>query len=83
MKYRIGDKVIFIKKSYKEDAWKLNNFEEYTITDRAFDNMGIDTFYGVCHKDGTSSTWYLEEDFISLKEYRKFKIKKLNERIIY
>ncbi len=47
MKYKIGDKVIFFKKSYKEDAWPLIDFEKYEISNRAFDNMGIDTYYGV------------------------------------
>lgn len=77
MKYKIGDKVIFIKKSNKEDAWPLNDYEEYKITNRAFDNMGIDTFYGVKNKNGQESTWYLEMDFITIKELRKIKLKKI------
>lgn len=80
MKFRIGDNVIFIKRSYKEDAWPLNNYEKYTITNRAFDRMGIDTFYAVKDNNGKESTWYIEDDFLTLKEYRKLKIKKLNER---
>jgi hypothetical protein len=83
MKYKIGDKVIFLKKSYKEDAWPLIDFEKYEISNRAFDKMGIDTYYGVINKDGRSSTWYLEEDFISLNEYRKLKIKKINGKLTY
>lgn len=39
MKYNIGDNVIFIKKSYKEDAWKLNDYEQYTISNRVFDSL--------------------------------------------
>lgn len=79
MKFKINDKVIFVKRSYKEYAWQLNENEEYTINNVAFDSMGIDTYYGVIHKNGTESTWYLDCDFISVKEYRKLKLKKINE----
>lgn len=34
MKFDIGDRVIFIKKSDKEDDWKLNEYEMYVITNR-------------------------------------------------
>ena len=30
--YKIGDKVIFFKKTDKNDAWELKKFEEYKIT---------------------------------------------------
>ena len=79
MKFKINDKVFFFKRSYKEYAWELNENEEYTITNVSFDRMGIDTYYGVKHKNGTESTWYLERDFITTKEYRKLKLMKINE----
>jgi hypothetical protein len=82
MKYKIGDKVVFFKKSYKEDAWPLNDYEEYTINNRAFDKMGI-MYYGVKHKNGAETTWYDEKDFIGLKEYRKKKLEKINGQSIY
>ena len=83
MKYKIGDKVVFIKKSHKEYACPLNDYEEYIINNRAFDKMGIDMYYGVKHKNGTETTWYDENDFIGLKEYRKKKLEKINGQSIY
>lgn len=78
MKYRIGDKVMFLKRSEKIDAWPLNNYEEYEIVNRAFDDTGINVFYGVEDKKGQGSSWYIEEDLLSLKEARKIKLDKLN-----
>lgn len=78
MKYKIGDKVIFLKRSSKIDAWSLNNYEEYEIVNRAFDKTGINVYYGVKDRIGQESTWYIEEDFLSLKEARKIKLDKLN-----
>ena len=89
MKYKIGEKVVFIKKSYKSDSWKLNNYEEYIITEHAFNKYYTDDYnaythyYGVRHKNGSETTWYDEMDFVSLKEYRKLKLKKINEQAIY
>lgn len=85
MKFDIGDRVIFIKKSDKEDSWKLNNFEEYVITGVSKNLVSrkdypiIGFYYGVKHKSGSETTWYLEDDFLTIKEYRKLKLKKLNE----
>jgi len=82
MKYKIGENVIFIKKSSKEDYWKLNNYDVYTISCRSFNPYDTDTYngntnyYGVYNKNG-ESTWYDESDFIGLKEYRKIKLEKL------
>jgi len=77
MSHKIGDKVIFIKRSYKEYAWELNDFDEFEITDKAFDKMGIDTYYGVKDKNGNYSSWYLETDFKTVKELRKLKLQKI------
>jgi hypothetical protein len=76
---RIGDKVIY-RESYREQeySWKLINNDEYIVTNRAFDKMGIDSFIEVRHRNGTETTWYYEDDFITLKEFRKEKLKKIN-----
>jgi hypothetical protein len=81
MKYKIGEKVVFLKKYHEEDAWPLIDYEEYQISDKSFDSMGIEIFYGVKHKNGTRTTWYNEMDFIGLKEYRKLKLKKINGEV--
>ena len=86
MKYKKGDKVIFIKKSSKEDSWRLNNYEEYEITNIAHNvsstsyNIIEGYYYGVKHKDDSETTWYEENDFITIQEYRKLKLNKLNEK---
>ena len=88
MKYKIGEKVIFLKKSYKNDSWKLNKYEEYVITEHSFNKYYTDDYnaythyYGVKQKNGSESTWYDEMDFIGLKEYRKLKLKKINGEVI-
>lgn len=85
MKYKIGEEVVFIKKSSKIDAWPLNDYEKYIITDSSFRITGQNQepkFYGVKHKNGSESTWYDEIDFIKLKEYRKLKLEKINEEVI-
>ncbi len=92
MKYKIGEKVIFLKKSSKEDGWPLNNYEEYIITESSYsgdrrypyhhdnDYTPNTYYYGVKSKEkyGSTSTWYEEQDFIGLKEYRKLKLEKIN-----
>lgn len=80
MKYKIGEKVVFIKKSSKEDSWSLNDYEEYIISNISYDTI---IWYGVKHKNGSETTWYREMDFIGLKEYRKLKLEKINDRGIY
>ena len=88
MKYKIGERVVFIKKSNKENAWDLNNYEIYTISDYAYNNISNNdyvvnkNYYGVWDKDGSESTWYDEIDFIGLKEYRKIKLEKINNESI-
>lgn len=76
-KYKIGTKVIFIKKSYKEDAWPLTDYDEYEIVNLAFDNKAIDKYYAVKNKNGQESTWYLEQDFTTKKELRQKKLLKI------
>jgi hypothetical protein len=78
MKFHINDKVVFLKRSNKEDAWPLINYEEYTIINAAFETFESgNIFYGVKDKNDQESTWYHEDDFLTLKEHRKLKLKKL------
>ena len=89
MKYKIGDKVVFLKISHEEDAWPLNDYEEYIVVNKSYSGdeeyhyEPKTHYYGVKHKDGTESTWYNEMDFIGLKEYRKLKLEKINGQTIY
>lgn len=84
-KFEIGQKVVFIKKSNKEYAWSLKKYNIYEIKDIASDFIDFSTekiYYYSVNYDNKSS-WYIENDFIDLKEYRKLKLKKLNEKLIY
>ena len=82
MQFKKGDKVFFIGDNSKY-AWKLNKYEEYEISDFAYDNdQFADFYYGVKHKDGTESTWYSENAFITIKQLRKEKLERLNENRI-
>jgi hypothetical protein len=82
--YKIGDKVIFKAQSYKQYAWRLNDFEEYIIIKMAFsdetttDYIPNTMYYGVRDKNGVESTWFEYDDFITLKKYRKQKLRKIN-----
>ena len=83
MKYTIGTKVVFFKKSNEKYAFELKNFQSYTILNRVveFHKLGTIDYYSVAYNDGKSeSSWYLEMDFIELKEYRKLKLKRLNDK---
>ena len=71
IKYKIGDKIVFIGNPVGY-PWNLNKYEQYEIINKAFDKTGKG-FYGVI------DTWYAEEDFISIKELRREKLAKLNE----
>ena len=56
MKYKIGDKVIYIKQSFEQYSWDLKKFEEYMVTNRAFDSKN--DYLAIKWKDGTESSWY-------------------------
>ena len=85
MKYKIGDKVIFKAQPDKVYAWKLDNYKEYIIVNKAFsDENSTDykpntTYYGVSDRKGTETTWFEAEDFITIKDHRKLKLKKINK----
>lgn len=87
MKYKIGDRVIFKTNQYKQYSWKLNDFEEYTITNRAFSaDMSSDykpnvIYYEVQDKYGTKTSWFENDDFLTLKKYRKLKLQKIKNGI--
>ena len=83
MRFKKGDKVFFIGDDELKYAWKLDKNEEYEICDMAYkDEHFIEFRYGVKptnkNTTWTTSTWYNEEDFITLKEYRKLKLQKLH-----
>lgn len=85
MKFKIGDKVIYI--GFNDDgldgpnAWKLKRLQEYTISNCAFE-MKKDTgmFYSVTDDKGVSTSWYKEKDFISIVEARKLKLEKIEKQ---
>jgi hypothetical protein len=83
MKYNLGDKVIYNKKSARKYAWQLIEYNEYTIISSAFSNDDDDNYYCVKSGNGTESCWYLEEDFMINSEYRKIKLKKINENTLH
>lgn len=76
--FKTGEKVIFKNISNREYAWKLNDGEAYIIVNKGLDNQGI-LFYGVENKNGVCTTWYLDEDFISIKKLRKQKLEKIKK----
>jgi hypothetical protein len=78
---RIGDKVVY-RETYREKDydWKLVNNDEYTVTNRAFDRMGLEEFISVKWKDQKTETcWYNVKDFIKTRKLRKLKLKKINK----
>jgi hypothetical protein len=83
--YKVGDKLLCIKSTNYGHAFydvKINNI--YTITDVKVYHENDDDDYSVYYKiDGQRSDFGSESkyarNFISLKEYRKQKLKKLND----
>lgn len=77
MKFKIGDKVVFIHNTNIAYAWKLCDYSTYIISDYAIDNYST-IHYSVDNlNNNTYSSWYNEKDFVTLKEYRKLKLNKL------
>ena len=76
MKYHIGDKVVFVNNSKTIYEWTITEYKFYKIY--GYSNHISGVVYSV--KFGTTiQSWYRECDFMSLKEYRKLKIEKLNK----
>ena len=69
-KYKIGDKVIFIGEPDKF-TWKPIKYKEYKILDIQYDKYY--PFYLI--KD--DNTYLRFSSFISIKKYRKLKLKKI------
>jgi len=83
MRFKKGDKVVYIDRLPMTDeykGWQLNKYETYEVINIACNKQG-EIFYGVKDKKGTETTWFSEEDFIELKEYRKLKLEKLHEKL--
>jgi len=80
MKFHTGDKVYYMPKTNREYAWELKLLDEYIITNHAFDMRTNDNtmYVGVRNKKGIETTWYDENDFLSIYEYRKYKLNKIN-----
>ena len=77
MKRKIGDKIVFIGGS--DYAWALNYGETYTICGISSRMPNEEEFYyAVTWKNGTETTWYKEQDFLTIQECRKLKLKKLH-----
>jgi len=77
---RIDDEVIFKKVKNKKYAWILEENQKYIIVNRSFNDKG-DMYYAVKDiNDFTTINWFDKENFITIQEYRKKKLKKLNER---
>jgi len=72
--YKIGDRVIFKAQAYKQYAWRLNDFEEYTIINKALSNENSTDYipntiyYVVKDNNGNETTWF-EYDINSLGAY--------------
>lgn len=77
MKFKKGDKVIFIGQSNKRYAWELEKGKVYTVETKAADEF--ETYISVSYGT-TRSSWYIESDFVSLNEARKLKLIELDER---
>jgi len=85
MKYKIGDKVIYIGIPNNKHSWELNMLETYEIEKVIFDtglntNDNYNIYYSVIHKDNIVTCWYLEENFISIVKARKIKLEKINAK---
>jgi len=76
---KIGDKVIFIDRLNHDYSWKLVKGETYIIYNVAFNTENPKKwFYGVKYiNSNRTQCWYNIEDFLTLKEYRKEKLRQI------
>lgn len=85
MVYKVNDRVYFKYRTHIKYAWELNTNEEYVISSTAFaTGNSLDfkigkTYYEVTNKKGNSTSWFRYEDLMTVKEYRKEKLKKIME----
>ena len=72
--FQVGDKVVLINKR-SEKIYDYINFNNiYNVTN-------IFTSFILIYVKENTSFWYSQDDFISVIEFRKQKIKKIKERI--
>ena len=79
--FKIGEKIVCIYKSKNFIGTPIlyNVYEVYIIAGRLYDNIGIKNEFGsyIIPIPGAAVVW---ENFITFKEYRKLKLKKLNNK---
>ncbi len=82
MKFKTGEKVVFIGSNDTILAWKLNVYETYIVTNHAFNKHEPTTmFVSVSNLERTKNiSWFAEDLFISLVDCRKMKLEKINDR---
>lgn len=77
MSYKLNEKsVIYYNKTGEIYDFELIKYKEYFYENKGFDDAG-NMYYAITVEDGVPN-WYRVEDFLSLAENRKLKIKKLN-----
>lgn len=73
-----GDTVVYKNISGRKYAWDLVHLGVYTIIGQANDSGGY-KFFKVRHNNGAETSWYHEDDFISLSKLRSMKLEKLKD----
>jgi len=72
--YNKGDKVVFIRNPDIFYLWDLVDYNTYIIDEKLTYNGEI--YYSVRDNRLTETSWFQGNDFVSIKEYRKLKLKK-------
>lgn len=73
-KFKIGDKIAFIR-----DPMHLCDDYSCEITGIASFGSSNRYYYAIIDKDGYIFSWYDEDNFITIKEARKRKLKRLDD----
>lgn len=77
MKFQIGDKIVCIKKLHNFTRYTVGNiYEVCEVAGLAYLNIGIKDDLNI----SVIPSW---DQFVSIKEYRKLKLEKINEKINY
>lgn len=84
MKFKTGDKIIYYKREIDRPNHMLSLFDTYIVEDILYhksENLEYfnkqNFFLSLLDKYNTKSFWYDCRDFMTMKEYRKFKLNRI------
>jgi hypothetical protein len=83
MKFKTGEHIVFIG-SQAQINWMLVINDTYIVRNHAFDYDAADMFVSVSPitQPTSETSWYNEDLFLSLREFRKMKLNQINGNLL-